>query len=146
MRHHISAWATAAYLFLGAYPFELLESSAAGGDMPAERSSTSVSFKMQVQPIFDANCVVCHQTGGAQEDLVLEEGKSYANLVGKPSHQAPLMLVTPGSLDSSYLLRKLAGTHIAANGRGARMPLAGQLDAQEIAIIAAWVAAGAKDN
>ncbi len=105
-----------------------------------------VSFKSQIQPIFDANCVVCHQSGGAQEGLILEDGKAYANLIGKLSRQADMLLVSPGSFEASYLFHKIAGTHVATHGRGARMPLGGQLDARDIDVVRDWILAGAKDN
>ena len=112
----------------------------------APSSAPPVSFRRQVQPIFDANCVVCHQSASAQEGLVLEDGKAYANLVGQHSHQANMALITPGSAENSYLLHKIAGTQAAAHGSGSRMPLGGQLDASDIDIVRAWVLAGAQDN
>lgn len=109
-------------------------------------SSPIVSFKNQVQPIFDYNCVACHQAGSAQEGLILEEGKSYANIVGKNSHESDKLLVSPGSADSSYLIKKIEGTHLAVNGRGARMPLGGSLEEAEIATVRKWVETGAINN
>ena len=99
-----------------------------------------------MQPIFDANCVVCHQSASAQEGLVLEDGKAYANVVGQHSHQANMALITPGSAENSYLLHKISGTQAAAHGNGARMPLGGQLDSSDIDIVRAWIVAGAQDN
>jgi mono/diheme cytochrome c family protein len=108
--------------------------------------TAAISFRKQVQPIFDANCVVCHQSGGAQAGLVLEDGKAYANLVEQRSHESPMALVTPGSAENSYLLHKISGTQAAAHGDGARMPLGGQLDSSDIDIVRAWIVAGAQDN
>jgi len=105
-----------------------------------------VSYSKDVQPIFDANCVACHQTNGAQENLVLEEHKSYSNIVNKPSRESGALLIAPSSPDSSYLIRKIEGTQLAAHGRGARMPLDGSLEAAEIAVLRRWVEAGAKDD
>jgi mono/diheme cytochrome c family protein len=109
-------------------------------------SAPPISFENDIQPIFDANCVVCHQSGSAQEGLDLEDGQAYASLVNKPSHQAPIPLVSPRSEQSSYLLHKLAGTQVAAHGRGERMPLGSELDVQETAKIRSWVLGGAYDN
>jgi mono/diheme cytochrome c family protein len=108
--------------------------------------TAAISFRKQVQPIFDANCVVCHQSGGAQAGLVLEDGKAYANLVEQRSHESPMALVKPGSAENSYLLHKINGTQAAAHGDGARMPLGGQLDSSDIDIVRAWIIAGALDN
>lgn len=120
--------------------------TAAQSSGAAPSSAPPVSFRRQVQPIFDANCVVCHQSASAQEGLVLEDGKAYANVVGQHSHQANMALITPGSAENSYLLHKIAGTQAAAHGGGSRMPLGGQLDASDIDIVRAWVLAGAQDN
>jgi mono/diheme cytochrome c family protein len=109
-------------------------------------AAAPISFHKQVQPIFDANCVVCHQTGGAQAGLVLEDGKAYANLVEQRSHESPMALVTPGSSENSYLIHKINGTQAAAHGNGARMPLGGQLDSSDIDIVRGWIAAGAPNN
>jgi mono/diheme cytochrome c family protein len=112
----------------------------------AAPSSVRVSFRGQIQPIFDANCVVCHQSASAQEGLILEDGKAHANLVGQQSRQAAMALVTPGSEKNSYLLYKIGGTQAAVHGRGSRMPLGGQLSAADIDILRAWVVEGAQDN
>ena len=114
--------------------------------LAAGSAAAPISFRKQVQPIFDANCVVCHQIGGAQAGLVLEDGKAYANLVEQRSHQSPMALVTPGSAENSYLFHKISGTQAAAHGEGARMPLGGQLDSSDIDIVRAWIVAGAQDN
>ncbi len=119
-----------------------LHAAGVGGD----DAGASISFKKQIQPIFDANCVACHQSGSAQEGLVLEEGKAYANLIRKPSHQANMALISPGSPQESYLLHKVGGSQASAHGRGERMPLGGKLDPQELDLLRAWVAAGAENN
>jgi hypothetical protein len=113
--------------------------------LPQGKLST-ISFRSDVQPIFDANCVVCHQGAGAPEGLILEDGKAFSNIVSRPSRQAPLPLITPGSSESSYLLHKLAGTQISAQGRGERMPLGNDLSQADFATIQEWVLAGAKNN
>jgi hypothetical protein len=113
--------------------------------LPQQRVG-AVSFRSDVQPIFDANCVVCHQGVGAPEGLILEDGTAFLNIVNRPSRQAPLPLITPGSSESSYLLHKLAGTQISAQGRGERMPLGSDLNQADFAIIQEWVLAGAKNN
>ena len=115
-----------------------------GGITPP--SSARISFRGQVQPIFDANCVVCHQSASAQEGLVLEDGTAHANLVGQQSRQAVMALVTPGSERNSYLLYKIEGTQATVHGGGSRMPLGGQLSATDIDILRAWVVEGAQDN
>jgi len=109
------------------------------------QGAASPSFSRQIQPILDANCVACHQAGAAQQGLVLESAAAYAN-VGKRSAEAAMNLIEPGSPDSSYLFQKVNGTHLRANGQGARMPLGGALEAADIEAIRLWILAGAKND
>lgn len=109
-----------------------------------------VAFATQLQPLFDARCVVCHQYGAAQAGLSLEEGDAHGNLVGVKSTGSKLLRVAPGAPDQSYLLYKLRGTHASVGGTGARMPLpdngAAPLSADEEAMIETWIAQGAPNN
>ncbi|WP_257557904.1 c-type cytochrome domain-containing protein [Sphingobium sp. CFD-2] len=108
------------------------------------RVASGPSFAGEIQPIFDANCVSCHQTQGASGNLNLESGVSFGAIVSVKSDESPLLYVTPGKPDQSYLIRKVEGSHVAAGGSGERMPLTGSLDAQSIAKLRDWVTAGAK--
>jgi mono/diheme cytochrome c family protein len=104
------------------------------------------SFARRIQPILDANCVACHQTGSAQQGLILEAGSSYRNLVGKKSQQSSLDLVHPGAADLSYLVHKLRGSQLSMHGSGAQMPLGGSLEASDLEAIISWIESGARDN
>ncbi|RQR27565.1 hypothetical protein [Burkholderia sp. Bp9142] len=104
------------------------------------------SFKKDVQPILDANCVSCHQTGSAPQNLVLESGASYRAIVNHSSTEAHQMLVAPGAPKSSYLLAKISGSQAELGGKGERMPIGGVLQSEDIEAIRAWIAAGAPDN
>lgn len=122
---------------------------AAGNDpnaSAAQITSKGPSFARDVQPIFDANCVACHQAAGASGGLNLEQGAAYRALVSRKSGESPLVYVAPGDAQASYLLRKLEGTHVEAGGSGERMPLTGPLDPKFIGVIRDWVGAGAKEN
>ena len=115
--------------------------AAAGGD---------VAFTTQLQPLFDARCVVCHQYGAAQAGLSLEDGDAHANLVGVKSTESKLLRVAAGAPEESYLLYKLRGTHASGGGTGARMPLpdtgAAPLSAAELKMIETWIEQGAPNN
>ena len=111
-----------------------------GGENPRP-----VGFEADVQPIFDENCVTCHQSSGAPQGLVLEEGKSWHSLLQGRSAESKLALVTPGKPDESYLFHKLAGTQARA-GSGAQMPPGDPLAPDKVAIVQRWIAAGALNN
>ncbi len=113
--------------------------SGGGGD------PQSVSFEADVQPIFDENCVTCHQSSGAPQGLVLEDGKSWHSLLHGRSAESKLALVAPGRPDESYLFHKLAGTQ-TRTGSGAQMPPGDPLAPDKVAIVQRWIAAGAPNN
>lgn len=104
------------------------------------------NFTTEIQPIFDANCVACHQAAGASGGLNLESGSAFKAIVSVKSGESPLFYIAPGKPEDSYLIRKLEGTHVQAGGTGERMPLAGSLEQQSVTLIREWVKAGAHEN
>ncbi len=121
-------------------------STDAGRDTSKDRAKASVSFNRDVQPIFTASCVVCHQGAGPAQ-LTLEPGAAYANLVGRPSTEAKMPRVAPGAPQGSYLIHKLAGTQNKVGGSGAQMPFNGNpLAPPQIAIVTQWIQEGAPNN
>jgi hypothetical protein len=113
---------------------------------PDKAYSGAPNFSRDIQPIFDANCVVCHQAAGASGGLNLEEGAAYRSIVSLKSHESGLPLITPGKPEDSYLIRKLEGTHVQVGGSGEQMPATGPLDGALIGLIRNWVKAGAKSD
>jgi hypothetical protein len=78
--------------------------------------------------------------------LDLSEGAVYTSLVDRPSTQnAGHTLVVPGDPDASYLMCKLRGS--CDERIGSRMPPVGTppLAAEDIAVVEAWIAAGAME-
>lgn len=109
--------------------------------------SHDVSFAKDIRPLLVQHCVSCHQGEAAPAGLNLLPKVSYAHLVNVQSTEASMPRVTPSSPDASYLLHKLEGTHVAAGGQGAVMPLgASPLDPAQIAAIRQWISAGAPNN
>jgi mono/diheme cytochrome c family protein len=105
------------------------------------------SLSGQVQRIFDAHCVQCHDTGDAESDQNLEQDNSYSSIVQVSAEELPFMhRIEPGSPEKSYLYHKITGTQAEVGGSGERMPKGGQLSDAEIATIRAWIAQGALDN
>jgi hypothetical protein len=118
---------------------------------PMARSTSAnaqtVSFSRDVQPILNANCVLCHQGGSGPAGLSLEPGISFASLVGAKSTESNLMRVMPGSPGTSYLVLKLLGTHIQAGGSGDRMPFGyTPFPPSSMGIITQWILSGAPNN
>ncbi|MGC8594416.1 MAG: hypothetical protein ACP5US_05550 [Candidatus Kryptoniota bacterium] len=122
-----------------------------GSLYPSQPSSPpttqTVSFQINVQPIFTANCATsgCHINPGAQQGLDLSTGNAYASIVNVPSHENHLYYrVKPSNSDSSYLYMKIIG---APGITGARMPYSRpQLSQTDIQTIQEWINQGAKNN
>ncbi len=112
---------------------------------PVDVSVTSVApdFDMLIQPIFTTSCGFsgCHGGPNPQEELNLEPGQAYDEIVNVSSTRLPQwLLVQPGDPDASLLYVKVASD---APPDGARMPLGGSLTAVEIQRLRDWIAAGA---
>lgn len=108
----------------------------AAGDDPAPRTYTAA-----IAPIVTAHCGGCHLNGGASGGRSWD---TYADFF-QMSNQAPALFeIASGAPASSYMYRKLAGTHVAAGGSGQRMPRGGPyLSATELQTFADWINAGA---
>lgn len=102
------------------------------------------TFSAIQRDVLTPRCTVCHAGAAAPAGLRLDEGSSYALLVGVASRQSPGTLrVAPGRPDDSYLVHKIEGRAAV----GARMPLGGPfLDDATIAVIRDWIARGAQNN
>ena len=93
-----------------------------------------VSFRRDVQPLFDAKCSACHPV--AYPYLDLRHGHAYHQLVDVVSPLSPAFeRVIPGRPELSYLL-----THVPDPSR--RHLLSGA----ERRLLARWIEQGAKDN
>ncbi|WP_428384439.1 hypothetical protein [Nevskia ramosa] len=117
--------------------------------MAASADEAAVSYRTQLQPIFNAQCVYCHVTGAENGGLNLARASSHASLVGTASTESPLMRVTPGQPDKSYLWHKLNGSHVSVGGSGNAMPMSDPprlLEPAQRALFKAWIEAGAPNN
>lgn len=107
-----------------------------------------VSFKTDIQPLLNTQCVFCHVDGAENAGLNLGRRKSHASLMDA-STQAPLKRVEPGAPEKSYLINKLKGTQLGAGGNGNAMPMYDPprpFDAVTLALIERWIREGAPNN
>ena len=91
-------------------------------------------FSGQILPIFEARCVVCHNSDKSEGDW---DATSY-DAVMSSGENAPVII--PGDVENSLLAQYLLGT----NGRF--MPPLGSMDEGDIQAILDWIAAGAENN
>jgi hypothetical protein len=132
-----------------------------GGDAPSCVTGT-VSFKMQVYPVFQRSCGLsssCHKDPNINRVYLGASTDSNASgvvmrIVNKPSVDAPsLPFVKPKDPGSSFLMHKIDGdlASIATDCAGdcmSQMPMGGPpfLDQCTQDTIRAWITQGAADN
>lgn len=107
--------------------------------------SPSVTLEQVQAEIFSPSCAVqfCHSGDFPAANLNLEDGQSFAELVGVvpttlAAANAGLLLVEPGNADDSFLYVKIVGPPSIAFG--GRMPLlADPLSEEQIALVRDWI-------
>ena len=94
------------------------------------------SYAADIQPIFTERCIKCHSGENPPRGLRLID---YENVLQGGTYRA---VITPGDAAESELARRIRGEAIP------RMPFDGPpfLEDEQIALIEAWIAAGALDN
>jgi len=100
-------------------------------DQPID--NTPLSFKTDIQPIFDANCIACHN-GNLNPDL--RDGNSYAALSAIPGS------IVAGDANGSELVDMLE--HKA--GVDNPMPPSAPMASTNINLIITWINQGALNN
>jgi len=100
--------------------------------MAPSTSVASPTFLMDVLPIFQAKCVLCHGSLGGWD------ASSYTSVMTSGDN-APVVVV--GNVDTSLLVQKLLGTQTM----GTIMPPSGKFSEAEIQIIIDWIKKGAPE-
>lgn len=119
-----------------------------GCEAPAAVAPAEPTFELVASRVL-STCTTrsCHGGVGRKGDLVLTGDQAYQNLVNVPASNeaakaAGKLRVVPGQPDASFLMQKLTAP---APGEGERMPLVGGvLPAEDLALVRAWIEAGAK--
>ncbi len=108
---------------------------------PDRNTPTVISYAADIQPIWTANCIVCHGVGG-NGGLDLRSPDSHGRLVGIAATGYVGVRIAADEPDQSVLYRKLTG----AGGVGGFMPPTGMLGPTEIETVRRWIVEGALDN
>lgn len=114
----------------------------------------AVSFQRDIVPFFSKNCAYCHMKEAPDAGLILEPRLAYVMIVNVGSAQSSLKRVAPGDPAHSYLVLKMQDRHRSVGGSGQKMPVfpggvpRGFLTATaaDIALVRAWIDAGALNN
>lgn len=87
--------------------------------------------------LFAVSCadLGCHY--GVGLDFSVTEG--LADRLLASASEADMPLITPGSLDASYLWHKVSGTHESAGGSGAQMPLNGSITESQFDLLENYI-------
>ena len=109
-----------------------------GPAVPAQKCET---FSGSIQPLLDADCVVCHKGPNGSLGLFLTNSEAIDALVEKPSaYDDSLFLVVPFEPQASFFLAKLKDNP----QHGTKMPLSKQpWPASVVQLVSDWIAAGA---
>ncbi|MCI0362112.1 MAG: PSD1 and planctomycete cytochrome C domain-containing protein [Planctomycetaceae bacterium] len=102
-------------------------------------AETPIDFGRQIRPILANNCLKCHGPDAAQRQAGLRLDVRQSALAAAESGEIP---ITPGKPEQSELVRRISSTD-----PDVRMPPAEAkktLTAEEIALLARWIAEGAK--
>jgi hypothetical protein len=119
------------------------------GNAPGSPPDTEgqVSYSLDIQPIWDKNCVTCHRSGGIASTVFrvpmhLTSGQALDDLINKRSvKNRNWLLVKPGDPQASLLFRKVSDSRPPV---GVRMPLfQPPLLDEEIELIREWIEQGA---
>lgn len=92
----------------------------------------NVSFQLDIQPIFNQECIMCHTPMMGLEPN-LKSGFAYNSLMAGDG-------ITPGDSEGSELMEMLRG------GGDNPMPPGYKMSPTKIALIAKWIDEGAKNN
>ena len=100
-----------------------------------------ISYSRDVMPILEANCLSCHQAGGAGFEASGFSMVSYDDLM-KGTDAGPMVI--PGDVEGSNLLVLMEGRADPSISmpHGSMKPVS----SEEIALIRQWIAQGAKNN
>ncbi|MFT6863149.1 MAG: WD40 repeat protein [Akkermansiaceae bacterium] len=105
--------------------------------LAAEKSNEPISYYNDIRPIFQANCLGCHQPSKNNGDYVMTDFDRL--LAGGEDAVA----IVPGKPDESYLIEEITPN----TGGDAEMPKKEDpLHELEIALIRQWITAGAIDD
>ena len=116
-------------------------------------ADSTVSFANDLQPIFDARCIRCHNADLPSGSLVLTSDQSYDNLVNQPTSDGCMaevpnsVRVVPFDPMSSMLWLKTLPDDSRC---GVPMPRGtqglGVIAPDEFAILETWITEGAQNN
>jgi len=121
------------------FDFDDDEDNDCDGSTDEDVGSETYAHDLDIQGIWNSNCTGCHGSSGG-----LSLASSAHGRIVDVKSSSVLDYIEPGLPDSSYLFRKVEGTHSSVSGGGgAKMPRGGSLSSSDIAKIETWIEEGA---
>jgi hypothetical protein len=111
-----------------------------------------VSFAADIKPIFDAKCVACHHPASAIDVDLSDPFDPEHGIVGRantwvPNGSQETLIVDPGDLDNSFLIKKVESERLDDHIDGAPMPMhIERVTADELDRIKQWITDGAQND
>ena len=111
-----------------------------------------VSFAADIQPIFNAKCISCHHPESAIEVDLTQPFDPDLGIVGRantwvPNGSEETLIVDPGDVDNSFLVKKVESESLDDHIDGAPMPMyIERVTADELDKIKQWITDGAQND
>jgi hypothetical protein len=121
-----------------------------GGDVDVDAGP--VSFAADIQPIFAAKCIACHHPESAIDVDLTAPFDPEHGIVGRentwvPNGSQETLIVDPGNLDNSFLIKKVEDESLEDHIDGAPMPMyVDRVTADELDRIKQWISDGAQND
>lgn len=111
-------------------------------DLSREMPVSNIDYATQIQPIWNNDCVGCHDAGSDNSGGLNLKTESWSHLVGVMSREVPgKKLIEPGAPERSFLFEKVS---CASPQIGTRMqPTGDNLSAEVLVLIETWIKEGA---
>lgn len=123
-----------------------------GVDAAPRPDAGPVSYAADIRPIFQGKCISCHHpTSGIDVDLENpfdpEHGIINRANTWVPNGSKETLIVEPGNLENSFLLKKIEETNLDDHVDGSPMPMRiARVTAGELEDIKQWIRDGAQND
>jgi hypothetical protein len=125
-----------------------------GGGAGGTGGAPGVSYARDVKPIFMASCIDCHSPGGSTGyDMVnpfdpatgiVRRVNSWYSSDGSGAKES--LVVDPGNVGNSFLIRKVDGSMLGDHDGGQMPPEFPYLNQAEVDNVSRWITDGAKND
>ncbi|HWN66079.1 MAG TPA: hypothetical protein VNM90_00500 [Haliangium sp.] len=124
----------------------------AGGGNGPDGGGDAVSYAADIQPIFAGKCMFCHRPGSAIDVDLLNAFDPDHGIIERentwvPAGSQETLIVDPGNVDNSFLIKKVEAETLEPHIDGSPMPLAiNRVTAAELDTIKQWISDGAQND